>query len=258
MSLPPRPQSRRPLQKQLLSLPNNRTFAIESVSTDTKPAPAEPAAALNLSAAAVLQPQPLPAPLSATVTGNKDASVKPVGDASSSKLHVSTISDQSVSPTPAQTTTTGGNQGQSSNPQPDQNATPAPAISLGHTSTTLQDHNQIPATAVPSQTAVPPTEPAAHATKPALPAAPNGSALPEPAPVVNTARLIQTATQSEMRVGCGRPNSATSPSTPALPATPFRRRSLLITANWPRQSRTISLKCSPPWEVISEWMYAST
>ncbi len=174
---------------------------IESVSADTKPAPAEPAAALNLSAAAVLQPQPLPVPLSATVTGSKDASVKPVGDATSSKLHVSTISDQSVSPTPAQTTTTGGNQGQSSNPQPDQNATPAPAISLGHTSTTLQDHTQIPATVVPTQAAVPLTAPAAHTTKPALPAAPNGSALPEPAPVVNTARLIQTATQSEMRVG---------------------------------------------------------
>ena len=93
-----------------------------------------------------------------------------------------------------------GDQSQGDPSQQGQNAAPAQLNFPNHTIAAV-DHAQNPGVAAPLQTAPAPAGVTAHTAKTPETAAPATIALPQAVPVINTAKLIQSMGQSEMRVG---------------------------------------------------------
>jgi hypothetical protein len=151
------------------------------------------ASAWSVSPAAVAKP-------SATAVANgKDAANNAGNDATGLKQHASAASDVTASPTGSQGTTQSGDQSQGNASQQGQSAVPAQVNFANHT-IAAADRAQDGGVAAPLQTAPTPAGVTAHTAKTVDPAAPATIALPQAVPVINTAKLIQTMGQSEMRV----------------------------------------------------------
>lgn len=128
--------------------------------------------------------------------GAKDAATDPMG----LTQHAQSVPDQSAKQSNSQDSASSGDQGQGSFASQVQSAAPLQA-SLGNQSVVAAAHTQTGANASPAQ--VTPTLAGAPALASKLPshtsAAP--TALPQAVPVINTAKLVQSMGQSEMRVG---------------------------------------------------------
>ena len=117
-----------------------------------------------------------------------------------SKQHAQAASDQTASQTDSQGTAQSGDQSQGGASQQGQSAAPAQVNFANHAIAAV-DHAQNAGVAAPLQTAPTPAGVTAHTAKTADISAPATIALPQAVPVINTAKLIQSMGQSEMRVG---------------------------------------------------------
>ena len=148
-----------------------------------------PAATPSLSPTAVVKPA------ATSTVANAIGIAGAVSAASGVKQHAQSLSD-----TGSQESAPSGGQSQSFASPQEQSAVPAQAGSLSHSMTAV-DHAPDAVVAPPSQ--IPPTliGAAGHAAKTPDTAAPPAIVLPQPAPVINSAKLIQSIGQTEMRVG---------------------------------------------------------
>jgi hypothetical protein len=135
------------------------------------------------------------------VANGKDGADNAINDATGLKQHAQVASDQNASPTGSQATAQSGDQSQGDASQQGQSAAPA-QVSLANHTVAAVDHGQNAGiAAAPLQTAPTPAGVTAHTAKTADTASPATIALPQAVPVINTAKLIQSMGQSEMRVG---------------------------------------------------------
>jgi len=146
-----------------------------------------PAGAPGPSPVAVTKPA-----VTTTVANRVDGAVAAT-DSSGLKPHA-----QSVSDTGSQETAPSGDQSQMAAPQQVQGLAQAQIGSVGHTIAAV-DHTPNAAITPPLQTVS--TLVGGHAAKTSDTAVPATTVLPQPASVINTARLIQSIGQTEMRVG---------------------------------------------------------
>jgi hypothetical protein len=153
------------------------------------------ASAWSVSPAAVGKP-------SATAVANgKDGANNAVNDATGLKQqHAPAASEVTASPTGSQGTAQSGDQTQGDTSQQGQSAAPAQVNFANHTIAAV-DHAQNAGVAAALQTAPAPPGVTGHTAKTADIAAPATIPLPQAVPVINTAKLIQSMGQSEMRVG---------------------------------------------------------
>jgi hypothetical protein len=121
-------------------------------------------------------------------------------DATGTKEHISTATDQTGPSAVAQGQSTADKQGQNGASSQDQNAAPV-QLNLAGLSVPFTSHGQISANVAPAQTGS--TIAGRAGTAAGIPgqAVPVSTAAPQVSPVINTARLIQSMNQSEMRVG---------------------------------------------------------
>jgi hypothetical protein len=152
------------------------------------------ASASSVSPAAAAKPS-----LIAAANG-KDGASNAVNDGTGIKQHAQAASDQSGSQTGSQGTAASDDQSQGDASQQGQSAALA-QVNFGNHTIAAVDHAQNAGVAAPLQTA--PTLPGVtgHTAKTADIAAPVTVALPQAVPVINTAKLIQSVGQTEMRVG---------------------------------------------------------
>jgi hypothetical protein len=134
------------------------------------------------------------------VADGKDGANNAINDATGSKQHAQAVPQLTASPTGSQGTAQSGDQSQGDASQQGQSAAPAQVNFANHTIAAV-DHGQNAAVAAPLQTAATPAGVTVHTAKTADLAAPATIALPQAVPVINTAKLIQSMGQSEMRVG---------------------------------------------------------
>jgi hypothetical protein len=133
-------------------------------------------------------------------TSSKDTAKDSTSDATGAKKHAEITADQSESQTGTQQTTPSTDRGQSDASSQGQNAVP---IQINHANHSVEAVAQAQGTVIAS------TMPGASqhagvtstAAKSPLTAASVSDALPQTSPVINTAKLISTMGQSEMRVG---------------------------------------------------------
>jgi hypothetical protein len=118
-----------------------------------------------------------------------------INDATGLKQHA-----QSVSDTSSQETASSGDQSQSAASQQVQSAAPPQSGSVSHT-IAAADHAPDAVVPPPLQTAPTLVGVAGHAAKTSDTAAPATIVLPQAASVINTAKLLQSIGQTEMRVG---------------------------------------------------------
>ena len=148
----------------------------------------------SVSPAAVAKP-------SAVAPGNgKDGANNAINDATGLKQHAQVASNQTASQTDSQGTAQSGDQSQGDASQQGQTAVPAQVSFANHTIAAV-DHAQNGGGAAPMPTAVTPAGVTGHTAKTADTPTPATIALPQAVPVINTAKLIQSMGQSEMRVG---------------------------------------------------------
>ena len=149
----------------------------------------------SVSPAAVAKPSVV-----AVATGKDAAGSNAINDATGSKQHAQTAPGPTASPTGSQGAAQSGDQSQGNSSQQGQSADPAQVNFANHTIAAV-DHGQNASVVPPLQTA--PTQPAVagHTAKTADIPTPATIALPQAVPVINTAKLIQSMGQSEMRVG---------------------------------------------------------
>jgi hypothetical protein len=153
---------------------------------------AAPGGASSVSPAAVAKPS--------AVANGKDGSNNAINDGTGLKQHTPAASDQTALQANSQGTAQSGDQSQGDTPQQGQSAAQAQVNFANHTIAAV-DHAQNAGVAVALQTAPAPAGVADHTAKTADIPAPSTTALPQAVPVINTAKLIQTMGQSEMRVG---------------------------------------------------------
>ena len=122
-----------------------------------------------------------------------------VNDTTVLKQHTQVVSDQTGSQTGSQGTATSGDQSQGGAPQQGQGTVPAQVNFANHTIVAV-DHTQNAGVAAALQTPATLTGTTGHTAK-TPDTAPATIALPQALPVINTAKLIQSMGQSEMRVG---------------------------------------------------------
>ena len=134
-------------------------------------------------------------PAATTAVANGAVGADPISDATGLKQHA-----QSVSDTSSQETAPSGDQSQSAASQQGQSPAPAQNGSVSHT-IAAGDHAPDAVVNPPLQTAPTLVGVAAHAAKTSGTAAPATIVLPQAASVINTAKLIQSIGQTEMRVG---------------------------------------------------------
>ncbi len=120
-------------------------------------------------------------------------------DATGTKEHASSATDQAGSTAVAQGQSTAGKQSQDGASSQDQNATPVQL--LVDTSVASTSHGQISASVAPAPAGS--TIAGRAGTAATIPGAAVliSTAAPQVSPVINTARLIQSMNQTEMRVG---------------------------------------------------------
>jgi hypothetical protein len=116
------------------------------------------------------------------------------------KQHPQSASDLAGSQTDSQAASSSGDQSQSSSSSQGQNAAPAPMIFANHSVAAMADTqsraNSSPVQIVPTVAGV-----AGHVATAPNNTAHISTAVPQALPAINTAKLIQTMGQSEMRVG---------------------------------------------------------
>jgi hypothetical protein len=134
-------------------------------------------------------------PATTTAVANGATGADAINDAAGLKQHASSVSDTS-----SQETAPSGAQGQSAASQQGQSATPAQSGAVSHT-ITAGDHAPDAVAPPPLQTAPTLVGVVSHAAKTSSTAAPATIVLPQAASVINTAKLIQSIGQTEMRVG---------------------------------------------------------
>jgi hypothetical protein len=123
-----------------------------------------------------------------------------INDSTGIKQHAQAASELTASQTGSQGTAQSGDQSQSDASQQGQSAAP-PTVNFANHTAAAVDHVQNAGVAAPLQTAPTPAGVTSHTTRTADVAAPATIALPQSVPVINTAKLIQSMGQSEMRVG---------------------------------------------------------
>jgi hypothetical protein len=144
-------------------------------------------------AAAVAKP-------SVTAVANGKDGASAINDATGLKQHAPASSDQTGSQTGSQGTASFGDQSQGDASQQGQSTAPAQVNFANHTIAVL-DHAQSPGLAAPPQTAPTLAGANSHTAKTQDIAASATIVLPQAVPIINTAKLIQSMGQSEMRVG---------------------------------------------------------
>ena len=134
-------------------------------------------------------------PAATTAVANGAVGADAINDATGLKQHAQPVSDTS-----SQETAPSGDQSQSAASQQGQSAAPAQNSSVSHT---IAAGDHAPDAVVPPALQTAPTlgGVAAHAAKTSGTAAPATIVLPQAASVINTAKLIQSIGQTEMRVG---------------------------------------------------------
>jgi hypothetical protein len=130
-----------------------------------------------------------------TAVANGAVGADAMNDATGLKQHAQSVSDAS-----SQETAPSGDQSQSAASQQGQSAAPAQNGSVSHP-IAAGDHAPDAVVTPPLQTAPTLVGVAAHAAKTSGSAAPATIVLPQAASVINTAKLIQSIGQTEMRVG---------------------------------------------------------
>jgi len=153
------------------------------------------ASASKVSPAGVAKP-----PSAIAVADAKDGAHNAGNDATGLKQHAQAASQVTSSQTGSQGTAQSGDQSQGDASQQGQGAVLAQVNFANHTIAAI-DHAQNGGVAAPLQTAPTPSGVPGHTAKTADIAAPATIALPQPVPVINTAKLIQSMGQTEMRVG---------------------------------------------------------
>jgi hypothetical protein len=133
-------------------------------------------------------------------TNGKDGVNNAINEATGLKQHASSASDQPGSQTGSQGTASSGDQSQSGASQQGQSV-PTTQISFANHAIAAIDHGQSASIASPLQAAPTPAGIPGHSAKTPDTAAPASIAMPQALPVINTAKLIQSIGQSEMRVG---------------------------------------------------------
>jgi hypothetical protein len=156
------------------------------------PVPA-PASTSVASPAAVAQP-------SVTAVANGKDGASAINDATGPKQHAPASSDQTGSQAGSQGTAPSDAQSQGGASQQGQSAAPAQVNFANHTVAAV-DHAQSAGLVAPPQNAATLAGATGHPAKTADIAASATIALPQAMPVINTAKLIQSMGQSEMRVG---------------------------------------------------------
>jgi hypothetical protein len=136
---------------------------------------------------------------SVTAVANGKDGNSVINDTTGLKQHAQVASDQSGSQTGSQGTGTFGDQSQAGAPQEGQSAVPAQVNFANHIIGAV-DHTQNAGVAAPLQTAPTLAGVTGHTAK-TPDNAPATIVLPQALPVINTAKLIQSMGQSEMRVG---------------------------------------------------------
>jgi hypothetical protein len=150
--------------------------------------------ASGVSPAAVAKPSEI------AVAGGKDGANNAVSDTTGLKQHAQAASDQTGSQAGSQGTPPSGDQSQGGASQQGQTSGPT-QIDLANHTIAATDQAQTAGVAAPLQAA--PTSAGLPGHTAGIPetAAPATIALPQAVPVINTAKLIQSMGQSEMRVG---------------------------------------------------------
>jgi hypothetical protein len=139
-------------------------------------------------------------PSDVAVVNSKDGVSNSINDVAGLKQHAQSASAQASSQPVSQETSPSGDQSQGGASQQGQNAATAQVNFPNHT-IAAADHSQNPGIAVLSQAAPAIASASDHGPKTPQTAAPSTIVLPQAVPVINTAKLIQSMGQSEMRVG---------------------------------------------------------
>jgi hypothetical protein len=155
---------------------------------------AAPIHALDVSPAAIEKPSDVAG------ADRKDGLSKSINDLTGLKQHAQPESAPVPSQPVSQDTSPSGDQSQGGASQQGQNGATTHANFPNHNAAAV-DHVQNPGIAVLSQTASMPAGVSDHAARTPQTAAPHTVVVPQAVPVINTARLIQSMGQSEMRVG---------------------------------------------------------
>jgi len=135
-----------------------------------------------------------------SVVGSKDGSKNATSDATGLKQHAQPVSDQTGMQADFQPATQSGNQSQSGGSSQGQNTAPAPVSFANHAVAAVSNAQSTPA-ASPAPSGSEHGGAAASAARTQENAASASPAALQSPPVINTAKLIQTMGQSEMRVG---------------------------------------------------------
>jgi hypothetical protein len=133
-------------------------------------------------------------------TNGKDGIKGASDDATSTKPHASSESNQSKLQSDNQEKTPSGDQGQNSSAMQGQN-TVRPEMNVANHAVAVVAAAQATVNSSPAQNSAIPAGATAHTAKTLDNAAPASTAVPQALPVINTAKLIQSMGQSEMRVG---------------------------------------------------------
>jgi hypothetical protein len=134
------------------------------------------------------------------VVNSKDGVSNSINDVTGLKQHAQSASAQASSQPVSQETSPSGDQSQGGASQQGQNAATA-QLNLPNHTIAAGDHAQNPGVAVLSQAAPALAGASDHTAKTPQTAPPATIVLPQAVPVINTAKLIQSMGQSEMRVG---------------------------------------------------------
>jgi hypothetical protein len=178
-------------------------LGVPGVTADQLVALIQPAGGLPVAAQAIassVSPAAVEKPSAIAVANGKDSAGSAINDATALKQHPQAASEPTASQAGLQGTAQSSDQSQGGASQQGQSAAPAQVNFANHTIAAI-DHAQNPAVAAPLQTAPTLAGVSGHTAKTADTVAPATSALPQSAPVINTAKLIQNMGQSEMRVG---------------------------------------------------------
>jgi len=147
-----------------------------------------------------VNPASVEKPSEISVINGKDGIKGASDDATSTKLHTSSESNQSKLQRDNQETTPSGDQGQISSASQGQNTVRSEMNSANHAVAGVADAQVVVNTSTAQNSAIPASATARTAKTPDI-ATPATAAAPQALPVINTAKLIQSMGQSEMRVG---------------------------------------------------------
>ena len=147
-----------------------------------------------------VNPASVAKPSEISATNGKDGIKGASDDATSTKLHASPASNQSKLQRDNQETTPSGDQGQNSSALQGQN-TVRPEMNVANHAVAVVAAAQTMVNTSQAQNSAIPAGATAHTAKTPEIATPAPAVVPQALPVINTAKLIQSMGQSEMRVG---------------------------------------------------------